>query len=324
MQEGRRSPGRREFLACLSLFLVKLSCRSGGEFLSLGSGPLGGVYYLVGVGLAELLQKRLPQRRVRVIVTGGALENPALLENGEIQLGFTNSHVAYLASQGRPPFPSPARRLAGLFSGLAPGVAQYVVREDSPIRSVRDLIGRRVAAGAQGSTGILVLSDVLEFSGMDLGQVQLSYISPAEGVRSLVDGKIDMAVVQSAVPSPAILEAVAGGHGIRFLQWEKEEERQAFVQRYPYYSPYDLSPSTYRAGLDHPLRLLCTDNMVVVDSRLEAELVYEITRGIFQDLQAFHAIHPSARWLTPQRAVKTPVPLHPGAARYFHEAGFLT
>lgn len=312
---------RLRFWGLPVLLLAMISCRSG-EFLTIGSGPLGGAYYMVGVGLADLIKDALPDLKVRVIVTGGALENPALVENGEVQVGFVNSHVAHLAIGGQPPFDSPAKNISALFTGLAPGVAHYVVRADSPIRSIRDLQGARVAAGAQGSTGAMVLSDTLEFHGMSLADLRLSYISFSEGIRALLDGKLDMAVVQSAAPSPAIMEAIAGGHDIRLIGWDLKE-REAFLAKYPYYSDFHLEAAFYKGYFDPGLPLIATANMLIVDSRLEEELVYQITRTVFDQLQKFHAIHPSARWLAPEKALKTPVPLHPGAARYFQEAGFL-
>ena len=311
---------RMVVLVTLSVWHV--SCSPGREFVTIGTGPIGGAYYAVGVGMAEMIQRYIPEVTVRVEVTGGALENPALIEAGQVQMAFTNSHIAHFAQQGMRPFDRPFQKMYALAGGLAPGISQYVVRGDSGLSSISQLSGLRVAAGAQGSTATLVLQEALGFHGLSLGELSMSYVSYSEGVRALLDRKVDMAVVQSAAPSPAIAEAIAGGHRIRLLEWSPSE-RTRFLSAHDYHSPLDLDPSVYDGYFENPLHLVSTQNMLVVDPDVDTRLVRQILSVIFEHLDEFHAIHPSARWVTPQRAVQTLLPLHPGAAQYFNEKGIL-
>ncbi|BAS28232.1 C4-dicarboxylate ABC transporter substrate-binding protein [Limnochorda pilosa] len=291
------------------------------QLITVASGPLGGAYYPVGVGIGEMVKKYVPGLESRVEVTGGTVENPALLQQGDAEIGIANAHIAYFAYHGMKPFPAEFSDLRGLFIGLAPGAAQYVVMADSGIRSIRDLKGKRVAVGPPGNSSFLVFENVLDYFGLSIKDVRPSYISFAEGVSALLDGHVDMAIVQAGIPSPAVQEAFAGTKKIQLMSLT-EEERNGFLEQYPYFSGIDIT-SQYYPQLTATVRTIATSNMVMVTSRMDEETVYQITAAIFDHLDEFYQVHPVARWVTLEDAAKTPIPLHPGAARYFREKGVL-
>lgn len=287
------------------------------KLVTIGAAPFGGTYYPAGLALAEIITKHVPNVDARVEVTGGAMENPALMQQGELQIGLANADVAHFAYHGETPFTAPLTDIRALFSGLAPGVVQYTVLAGSGITSIRGLAGKRIAVGPRGNSSGLLFLRVLEFYGMRPEDVTFSFVSFADGVRALLDGHVDMAVVQAGLPAPGLQEAFAGPHAIRVISFP-ERDRDAFLQRHPYYVPATITPKIY-PQLTSDVTTFATQNMVLVHAALPADTVYAITKAVFEHLQELHAAHPSLESIALENAALAPIPLHEGAARYFRE-----
>ncbi len=290
------------------------------ELLTLGAAPLGGSYYPTAVGLADLIGKYSPVD-IRVEVTGGTVDNPQLMDQGELQLGLANTDMAYFAYNGQPPFPKKLPSLRALFGGLAPGTVQYVVRDNSSIQAIKDLKGKRVAVGPQGNSSGLLFLKVLAYYGLSASDVSLSFLSFSDGVSEMANGHVDMAIVQAGLPSPGLQEVFSGPVKIRILSFP-EQDLKGFLQEHPYYVPMRITKAHY-PQLEREVSTFATSNMVLVRSSLANDLVYAITAAVFDHLEDFRAVHPSARSVTLEKAADVPVPLHEGAARYFREKGVL-
>ena len=313
----------KKFLLSLAVSLVlSASGALSSEIITIGSGPMGGAYYPAGVGLGELIGKHVPGVTPRVEVTAGALENPSLLAQEEAELGITNSDTAYFAMNGLPPFSGKLENIRTMFSGLAPGAFQYVVMADSDIQTVKDLVGKRVAVGPQGNSASLNLRELMSFYGEDYSSIKPNYLPISDGVEQLVDGHVDMAIVQAGIPSPAIQEAFASGKKLRILSFP-EEDRQKIVEKFPYFRTIDLDKNIYAGLGDDVVTTFATNNMVIVRSDLSDDLVYKMTAAVFDNLDDFHKVHPATRWVSFETAVNTPIPLHPGAEKYFREKGYV-
>lgn len=292
------------------------------QLITIGAAPMGGTYYPAGLALADIIARYVPGFDARVEVTGGTMENPTLMQMGELQVGLANADVAYFAYKGMPPFKSPFTDIRALFSGLAPGVVQYAVLADSHIKTIKDLAGKRVAVGPQGNSSGLLFIKMLEFYGMEPSSVTRSYISFADGVSELLDGHVDMAIVQAGVPAPGLQEAFAGPQPIHIISFP-EKERDAFLEKYPYYVPYTVPKAAYM-GLSEEVTTFATQNMVLVHASLSEDTVYAITKAVFEHLPSLYAAHPTLRSVTINGAAKTSIPLHEGAARFFREASAKT
>ncbi len=316
----------RRFIASLALSLLFFQAAPAGAagrdaLLTIGAAPLGGTYYPAAIAIADLIKKHAPGLEARVEVTGGTMENPVLMEQDELQLGLANTDVAYFAASGKPPFKTPLVKPRGLFTGLAPGVVQYAVRGDSSIRSIADLKGKRVAVGPQGNSSGLLFLKVLRFHNVNPSELSFSYISFSDGVNELLDGHVDMAIVQAGLPAPGLQEAFAGPRPVRILSFP-EKERDAFLREHPYYLPVTIPKETY-ANMDSAVTTFATSNMVLVHRDMPADQVYAVTRAVFEHLPELHAAHPSLRSVVLESAARTPIPLHEGAKRYFAEKNVL-
>ncbi len=254
-------------------------------------------------------------------MTGGTVENPVLMQQGELDLALANADMAYFAFHGEAPFKTPMPDLRAMFMGLAPGVVQYVVLADSGITSIRDLAGKRVAVGPQGNSSGLLFAKVLAHFGVDIGSVTRSYVSFSDGVSELLDGHVDMAIVQAGLPAPGLQEAFSGPRAVRVLSFP-ERERDAFLRAYPYYVPATI-PQTVYPKLPGDVITFAPQNMVLARASLAADTVYAVTRALFENLAELHAAYPSLRSLTLESAAKSPIPLHEGALRYFMEQSAL-
>lgn len=285
--------------------------------LTLGAAPLGGTYYPAAIAIADIIAKHVPGTDVRVEVTGGTMENPALMQQGELQLGLANADAAFFAYHGKPPFDTPHADLRALFVGLAPGVVQYAVTDDSGIFTIKDLAGKRVAVGPQGNSSGLLFTKILHFYGLRDSDLTRSFVSFSDGVNELVDGNVDMAIVQAGLPAPGLQEAFTGHKKIRLISFPTAE-RDAFLREYPYYIPAVIPKTTYY-GMDKDVTTLATQNMVLVHASLPDDLVHAMTKAIFEHLPELYAAHPSLRSVTLETAAKSPIPLHAGALRYFTE-----
>lgn len=147
-----------------------------------------------------------------------------------------------------------------------------------------------------------------------------SYLSFSEGMQALSDGKVDMAIASAGPPVSAIQELAATGKAFRLLNFD-DEFRARFLESYPYYIEYVIPKDTY--GLSEDVTTVATQNMVMVNANLDEELVYRMTKAIFENLDSLKAAAPAATDITLENAPKTDIPLHPGAERYYKEAGIL-
>lgn len=290
------------------------------KILAIGTAGMGGTYYPVGVGLGNIIEKYIPDVSVSVELTGGTMENPPLVAQDELELAIANEHLALFALEGRAPFDNlKSNNVAALAGGLNKGILHYATMANSGIETPEDLKGKRIAVGPQGNGSIPVIQDVLAFYGIEWNEITPTYLNYSEGMQALIDGTVDCAIAQAGLPTPAIVELAAGNHDYKILNFPN---RDKLLEEYPYYVPADIPAGTYD-GQDEDLEVIATQNMFIVNSNLDEELVYEITKALFEHIDELYAAHASAECLTLEVAPKTVVPLHPGAARYYMEQGVL-
>jgi len=291
------------------------------QFISIATATMGGSYYPIGVGFAEAIKAKVPGVEAKVEVTGGATENPKLVGSGDSDIGFTNANLAYNAYTGTGIFKAKKYdKLRLLFGGVAPGTLHIVALESSRVKTYADLKGKKVAVGPQGGGGLSMLPDVLSIYNLTINDFSASYMSFDEGVQAVIDKHVDAALVQAPHPAPAVKNIQGSGIKFRLLEMT-DAERDQLVQKFPYYNKVDLPANVY--NLPGVTKLAGSTNVVVVNADLNADLVYQITKAIFESVDQIHKVHPSARSITVKSAVSNIIPMHPGAAKYFKEVGAL-
>lgn len=289
------------------------------RFIEIGTAGTGGAYYPIGVAMAELLTAELPTQATAT-VTGGAVENVQLMDEGSLAIALTQSASAFNGLYGNAPYDGPKERTRALFGSLTRGVFQIVVRADSDIRELAQLEGRRVNLGPAGGTGIELSNYVFDAAGFGIAGLRASYTSYDEALTALGDGNVDAVVVQTALPNPAIRQLESGGRAVRLIGIP-DDIREAVNAEHPYFGLMDVPAATYAMESDTPT--LFGANMVIVDADLDEEVVYQITKTLFENVDVIRNSHPAAVDVSVETSVDVPIPLHPGAERYFLEVGAL-
>jgi len=290
------------------------------KFLTIGTAASGGAYYPIGIAMADIITNKL-KIQTTAQITGGAIENNSLIQNKGVDLAISQGVMSYNAVNGLPPYKQKLTDVAGLFNGLSKGVFQLVVNKNSPIKSIRDLKGKKVALGPAGGGAITTFLEVFTshgFTAKDFSPVYLSYEQAGD---SLVDGNLDAILVQAAIPSPAITQQIASNKALRFIAID-EEMMKRLLAKYSYYAKIVIPKEMYK--LDAPVNTFYISNMVIVSKTLGPDLVYSIAKAFFENIDTIRNSHPSVKGLTIEAAAEgLPIPLHPGAERYFKEKGLL-
>lgn len=289
------------------------------RFLEIGTAGTGGAYYPIGIAMAELLSAELPTQ-VTAQVTGGAVENVQLMDEGALAIALTQSASAFNGLNGNAPYDAPKERTRALFGSLTRGVFQIVVLDSSDIRTVADLAGRRVGLGPAGGTGIELSNYVFDAAGFGIDGLRGNYTAYDEALTALGDGNLDAVVVQTALPNPAIRQLESSGRKVRLISIP-DDIRNAVNAEHPYFGLMDVPADMY--GMDEAAATLFGANMVIVDADLDEEVVYQIVKTLFENIDVIRNSHPAAAGVSLESSVDVPIPLHPGAERYFREVGAL-
>jgi TRAP transporter TAXI family solute receptor len=211
------------------------------------------------------------------------------------------------------------KSLVGVFS-VYPQAVHLIATHASGVKSVRDLKGKRIAFGPQGSATEQNALQVLAAHGVaegDLaGSVRVSFTAAVDQLKA---GAVDAAFFSIAVGAPVIDQALASGKLSLISVGASASE--ALAQKYPFYTKDEIPANTYK-NQDREVVVPAVMAMLVARSSLPEELVYQFTKAVFDNLPQFHAAHAAARNLTLQTAlVGMALPLHPGAERFFKEKG---
>lgn len=292
------------------------------KFLTLASGSPGGAYYPLGGGMAVAIQKTT-DLRCAAESTGASVENCRLVGAGESDMGMVMGSIGYLALQGQEPFEKKFP-LVSLFQ-MYPAPEHIVTVSGRGIKSVKDLKGKKVSIDVPGSGCAVMAKAILEEYGFNLQKdLTIANLSQSESVQALKDGIVDAVFFNFAYPGAAVLD-LAATRDILLIPIEPAMADR-IMQKYPYYVKINILGKTYPKA-DSDVLCLGDSNVLVANAKMENDVAYKVVKAIFTNVKegkwALINVHPVAAQLTPQNAVNSPLPLHPGAAKYFKEVGAL-
>ncbi len=305
-------------LLAASLLLVAQSGMAQ-ERLSIATGGTGGVYYPIGGGLAELINRHIDGYSAVAEVTGASVENMGLIFRGDSDLALVLADTAYQAYNGTGAFEGRQIANTRALASVYPNAVQLVTLAGSGISSLQDLRGKRVSVGAPGSGTELNARALLEANGLSYNDMSVQRLNFNETADALRDGDIDAGFWSVGPPTSSILN-LATTRNIRLIGFTDEEIQNAAGEE-PVFAPYTLRAGLYD-GVDEPVQTISIPNVLVVNSDMDEELAYQITKVMFERVQYLIDIHPAANDTTVEFSLtSTPVPLHPGAIRYYEEIG---
>ena len=283
--------------------------------LAIATGDETGVYYLLGRTLADLYQQRITGLEASALETTGSGFNVQAIEEGRAELAFSQADVAYLALQeGTTGHLQPYRRLRAI-AVLYVNAVQIATLRQSDIRRLGDLAGRRIGVGAPDS-GTEVAAGIILRAHMLQDRVIADPVTFEDVAFRMQNRAIDVGFLVSSYPIPALTRLNAAV-GIRLLPIALDWANR-IRDDYPFYRPIVVPAGSY-AGQEGDVPTIGVDNLLICRNDLPDELVYNLTRVLFDSLPELTAAHPAAAAIDPELASAAPIPLHSGAARFYRE-----
>jgi TRAP transporter TAXI family solute receptor len=315
-------PGSCLVVAALAVALLATACGgSDAQFISIATGGTGGVYYPYGGGLAKVLNENIPGIRATAEVTSASVDNLKLIRDGKADIAFALADTVADATAGRGAFdgaPVPVASLAVLYANYT----HLVTLGSSGIESVADLRGRTISTGAAGSGTEVIALRILRAAGTDPDtDLRRQALGASESAGALKDGKVDAFFWSGGLPTAAVQD-LAHSQGVTIRLIPTGEFVPALQREFGVlYFPLEIPAGAY-PGVQTPVPVVGVANVLVVNRSMPESLAYDITRVLFERQAELEAIHPEARHLSIERAIEgSPVPLHPGADRYYRERG---
>jgi TRAP transporter TAXI family solute receptor len=293
------------------------------RLVTIASGWVVGVYYPLAGAMSRIVYK-VPGLNLRATVesSGASVANAQLIGSGDADFALLQNDIAYYAYSGTTlgAFKDkPVKNMGGVFA-IYPELVQLVATKASGIRTVRDLKGKKVVLGPTGSGTEANALQILEVYGLRELDLKAERIDAAAASDQLKDGRVDAGFYTVGLGAAAIMDTFITGKVT--LVPVAGAEAQALIKKYPFYTSVRVPANTYKDQAE--ATTVAVMAMMVARSDLPEDLVYRFTKAIFDDLKQFHDAHSAAKNLTLETALNgMPIPLHPGAERFYREKGVL-
>jgi TRAP transporter TAXI family solute receptor len=295
--------------------------RAAEQFVNVLTGGTSGVYYPLGVALSTNIGKALPNVKTSVQATKASLENLNLLQTGRGEIAFTLGDSLSDAWKGKEEagFKAPLNKLRGI-AAIYPNYIQIVARADSGIRTLADLKGKRISVGAPRSGTELNARTIFEAAGItykDFSKVE--YLPFGESVELMKNRQLDV-TLQSAGLGVASLRDLATSVDIVVVPIPADVVKKT---NDPAYIAATIPANTYK-GQAADVVSATVQNYLVTHEGVSNDTVYAMTKALWTGLDNLVAAHSAAKSIDPKRALEgMPLPLHPGAEKYYKEVGVL-
>ena len=290
------------------------------EFINILTGGTSGVYYPLGVSLSKIYAENIPGVRTQVQSTKASVENLNLLQRGKGELAFALGDSVQLAWEGdaEAGFKEKLDKLRGV-AAIYPNYIQIVAAKESGITDFEGLKGKALSVGAPKSGTELNARKIFEAAGMsydDLGKTE--YLPYAESVELIKNRQLD-ATLQSAGLGVASIKDLSTSVDITVVAVPED----VTAKLGPPYIAGTIPAGTYQ-GQDVDVATVAVVNFLVTSEDVSEETVYQMTKQMFEHLGELQSAHAAAKMIKLENATQgMPVPLHPGAERYYKEKGLL-
>ena len=301
------------------------------KFISIGTGGPTGVYFVVGNSICRMIHKEAAEGRkegrkhgIRCSApsTGGSTYNIGQISQGELDFGVAQSDWQYHAYKCDSDKVTCFKKLRAVFS-VHPEPFQIIVGKDSGIKSWGDLKGKRVNIGNPGSGQRGTMEVLMAAHGTKTGDfANATELTSTEQSSALCDGKIDAYGYTVGVPNAGVAVATDGCEA-KIISLNSDVEKK-LVEENPFYAFTTIPKGTYKTT-DSDVTTFGVMATFVTSEDVPEDVVYEVTRAVFENIDDFRKLHPAFENLDPKKMVKDALsaPLHPGAAKYYKEKGLM-
>ena len=295
-------------------------------FVTIGTGGITGVYYPTGGAIAKMVNAKRDQYGIRATVesTGGSVFNINAIMVGDLEFGVAQSDRQFQAVKGLAEWEEkgPQKDLRAVFSIHAENV-DLIAAADANINTIQDLKGKRVNIGNVGSGYRQNAIDALEANGLDYEKdFNAESLKAAEAPGMIQDGRMDAGFYTVGHPSGYYKEATAGTRKVKFIEIPNVDK---IVKKYPYYAKSVTLIKDY-PGADNKedIPTFGVKATLVTSSKVPDEVVYAITKEVFDNFDEFKTLHPAYEGLTKESMLEgLSAPIHPGAMKYYKEVGLM-
>lgn len=296
------------------------------DFITIGTGGVTGVYYPTGGAICRLVNKGRKDHGIRCSVesTGGSVYNINTIREGELEFGVAQSDWQYHAYNGTSKFADAGKfeELRAVFS-VHPEPFTVVARADAGISTFDDLKGKRVNIGNPGSGQRGTMEVLLDAKGWTTGDFALATeLKAAEQSAALCDNQIDAMVYTVGHPSGSIQEATTACDSV--LVTVDGSAVEGLIGDNPFYRSANIPGGMYR-GNDSDTMTFGVGATFVTSTAVSDEAVYTVVKSVMENIEDFRKLHPAFANLEPKDMATAGLsaPLHPGAAKYYKEAGLI-
>ncbi len=311
---------RRLFSVCVAIMFAfgAVASVQAADNLVLATGGTAGTYYPFGGAMAKIWGSKVKDLNVTAQTSGASAENVRLINKKEVELALVQSDTLDFAFNAKEAFKEPLKAMSAI-AVLYPEIIQVVVRADSPIKSFADLKGKKVGVGAPGSGTEANFRQLMDIYGLKKEDVNPQFLSFAESADAFKDKHIDAFIVTAGIPNAGIMD-VSTQHEVRILDISADMAAK-LTQKYPFLAVAKVPANTYK-GQTKDASTVAVNAVLIVGNQLKADLVYNMTKALFENQSELASAHAKGKELSLQNAVKgVSIPYHPGAVKYFKEKG---
>jgi TRAP transporter TAXI family solute receptor len=294
-------------------------------YLAVVTGSTGGTYYPVGTIFATVWNKELGASlnlQASAQSSGGTAENLNMLKQGEAELAIAMTNLAWFSYSGTEMYQGKPNADLRMITGLWPDVTQYVVAVNSKINSIADLKGKRFCTGAVGS-GTEYSSKAINriIGGLVEKDYRAEHLGYFESSAAMQNGQLDGFNAEGGVPTSAVSEIFASATAVKLLEFS-DADYQKLSAEVPFYVKYIIPANTYK-GQTKNINTIGVKCALIGTSKISDEVAYSITKIMYEKLTELQASHKALEYMTLERAVEglPPIPLHPGAVKFYQEKG---
>ena len=298
--------------------LVAISTPLAAQQLTFMTGPQGGVWVPLGGALKGMWEKAIPGLQITA-QPGAGIANVRGVDEDKAHIGFGNTITTVDGIVGRPPYPKKVTKVCNLAS-LYPQYFQVVVRTDAKVNTIGDLKGKTLVTQPKGNTAELVTQELLAANGLSYSQLKVSFQgSYTDAVDMMKDGHAQAFTLGTTIPASAVMD-LASARDVKLLP-VTDQMVSALRKTNRGYIKQTIPANTYPKQ-DKPVDVIAYATHVIVACDLPEQTVYTMTKTMASSIKDMSSVNKAIGTLTVKAmAEDVGVPLHPGAARFYKEAG---
>jgi TRAP transporter TAXI family solute receptor len=284
--------------------------------LSMGTATIGGLYYIYGGAWAKVLNEAVPEVEITAESTPGSVANAQMIQAGKIAIGFSQATAAYESYNGLGWTKGTKYDKLRALVALYPAALTVYTLESRNIRTLKDLNDKNVSLGPAGA-GVDQFGRNL-FEVLGIKPKRIHNLPHEQTAKAVGDGQLDAGMTVQLAPWPGLKDLETSAKLV-FLPVSKEDGEKVRA-KYPYYAEGFLPKGSYKA-ITADIPSLGDWNLGIVGADMSDDLAYKLAKGTFAKQKDLLATHRAAEYTIPQNAKWNTIPIHPGAVRFYKEAG---